>query len=26
MRASAALRCENSNRMILLGDLNVAPL
>src|SRR6516162_6173477 len=26
MRASAALRCQNSNRMILLGDLNVAPL
>src|SRR5262249_22525817 len=22
MRASAALRCQNSNRMILLGDLN----
>ena len=26
MRASAALRCHNSSRMILLGDLNVAPL
>jgi exodeoxyribonuclease III len=26
MRASAALRCHDSNRMILLGDLNVAPL
>ena len=26
MRASAALRCQNSSRMILLGDLNVAPL
>src|SRR5262249_7393969 len=26
MRASATLRCGNSNRMILLGDLNVAPL
>ena len=26
MRESAALRCQNSNRMILLGDLNVAPL
>ena len=26
MRASSALRCHDSNRMILLGDLNVAPL
>src|ERR1700745_1999621 len=26
MRACDALRCQNSNRMILLGDLNVAPL
>jgi exodeoxyribonuclease III len=26
MRASAALRCDSSSRMILLGDLNVAPL
>ena len=26
MRATSALRCENSNRMVLLGDLNVAPL
>jgi exodeoxyribonuclease III len=26
LRASAALRCQNSSRMILLGDLNVAPL
>ena len=26
MRASAALRCHDGNRMILVGDLNVAPL
>lgn len=26
MRASAALRCDSSSRMIMLGDLNVAPL
>jgi exodeoxyribonuclease-3 len=26
MRAAAALRCDGSHRMILLGDLNVAPL
>jgi exodeoxyribonuclease-3 len=26
MRASAELRCNGANRMILLGDLNVAPL
>src|SRR5215475_8095202 len=26
MRAPAALRCNNSSRVILLGDLNVAPL
>jgi exodeoxyribonuclease-3 len=26
MRAHPMLRCDNSNRMILVGDLNVAPL
>ena len=26
MRANATLRCNGTNRMILLGDLNVAPL
>src|SRR2546430_17240327 len=26
MRASAAVRCQNSNRMALLADLNGAPL